>query len=133
MISTSNSNENLNVKVPKRVPVPLLCYSIFLIGASSWWFIQLFASPEKFLVPMNIFYSITKMSVLISGIGIIMQRTWAVYLYLTTYCITVIIFFAGSAYKNSLEQVPTIVIFSTLIIFTSLIFFMFYKYRKNFK
>lgn len=59
-------------------PIIIVCFAIFLIGITSWWFLQLILNPESMFNRTNIFL-ITKANVLIAAIGLIKMKKWSVY------------------------------------------------------
>ena len=115
-----------------KTPVLILCFAIFIIVTTLWWFAQLFINPETLTNPNNIFFTATKFGVLISGIGLLRMKKWAVYLYAGVYLVTAVSFFVFPAGQKLSAQVAPILIAFIFVAFTSLLALMFFKYWKRF-
>ena len=116
-----------------KIPILILLFAIFIIAASSWWFIQLAIHPKFLLDNTNILYSFTKFGVLVSGVGLLFMRKWSVYLYGTVYCITIVLFVKSPDYQIFSEQIPTVYIIGSIIVLTLLLLSMFCGYWKRLK
>jgi hypothetical protein len=115
-----------------KTPIIILCFSIFIIGTSSWWFIQLFFNPDMLSNQINIFFTVTKLSVIVAGVGLIKMKKWGVYLYIIVYFISVISYFALPSNQGNAVRLSPMLLFVALIVVTSLLSIMFLKYRKRF-
>lgn len=134
-IHVSKPDRNAMKEIVQKIRIPklIILFSIFLIGSSTWWFIQIFINPKWFSNPSNIFYSFTKLGILVAGINLLKRKKWAIYLYGVIYIITAISFFAGPAFKNMAVPYANILDPAIFVVLTGLVSFMFFKYWEWFQ
>jgi hypothetical protein len=119
----------VNIKINHgRRPIILTIFSIFVLGSSIWWFVNLFLHPETITNSNNSIYSITKLGVLVSSIGMLLLRKWGVYLYAVTYIVTCILFFVLDQPHKLPENQQNTIAGIVIVVVTILVVFMFRKY-----
>ena len=117
----------------KRIPTLIMCYALFLIGSAGWWFFQIGIDYKSLLIDKNLFFSLTKLGVLVSGIGMLKMKKWSVYLYIVIYFITAVSFFYNYS-EHTFSAKPSLVVAAcTFSIITILLSTMFVKYWNEFK
>lgn len=119
--------ENIKIKQERTRPIILTIFSVFVFGSSLWWFVNLFIHPETITNANNAIYSVTKLGVFVSSIGMLLLRKWGVYLYAGTYIITCILFFVLDQPQKLPENQQNIIAGIVIAVVTILLLFMFKK------